>query len=391
MELLQEIKRNKWKFPLTTTRWVLIIIALIGMTVMIYRLATGLGTTTALNDQWPWGLWIAFDVMCGVALAGGGYGTALIVYVLNRKKYYPIARAALLTSLLGYVVVAIGLLMDIGQWFNFWRPFTSWGYTSVLFEVFICVTCYTLVQILEFGEIVTEKVGRKYHGYFKKALPPLLIIGIIFPTLHQSSLGGLYLIMVDKLYPLWWSPLLPFFFLLSSFFVGPAMICLEGALAQRSFNHRVPGSVYRGLVRISGGAMVLYLVLRVYDLFQRGVFPLLLRGNVETYLFLVEIIVGVMVPVIIAFSNLSANRSGLLAFGIFTSFGVVLSRINVVFTGMHRSVGGSYFPSPGEFSITLGLIAIAVLLYIFVVENFNIFGEEKKDYHQYDHWRELVE
>ncbi|RYD03124.1 hypothetical protein N752_21245 [Desulforamulus aquiferis] len=176
-----------WSFKMTPIRKLLILLAIICTVVAIFRLVTGLGIVTNLSDEWPWGLWIGFDVLTGVALAGGGYFTAIIVHVLHKDKYHAIARSAMLTSLLGYLLVMAGLFLDIGQWFNFWRPFVSWGHTSVLFEVFWCVSCYTTIQVLEFGEIFTEKVGVKWHNAFKSAMPFLLIIGIIFPTLHQSS------------------------------------------------------------------------------------------------------------------------------------------------------------------------------------------------------------
>ncbi|AEF94897.1 Polysulphide reductase NrfD [Desulfotomaculum nigrificans CO-1-SRB] len=374
--LLREIAEYKWKFRMTPTRKVLLLLGGLGIAVMIFRLATGLGLATNLNDHWPWGLWIGFDVLTGVALAGGGYGTAIIVHVLHRNKYHAIARSAMLTSLLGYLLVMAGLFMDIGQWFNFWRPFVSWGHTSVLFEVFWCVSCYTTVQVLEFFEIATEKVGTKYHSAFKKALPVLMIIGIIFPTLHQSSLGGLYLIMVDKLYPLWWSPYIGLMFLISSFFVGPAMICVETTLAGRAYNHEVPIPVLRGLVRISGVFMIIYLVLKFYDLANRGVFNLMFAGNLEGNLFLAEIILGVLIPIFIAFSGASSTRKGLLTFGILVSGGVILNRMNVVFTGMSKALGGWYFPSIMEWAVSIGLVSLGCLAYCFIAENFNILEHE---------------
>ena len=377
--LLKEIAEYKWKFTMTTTRKVLFLLAGLGIACMIFRLVVGMGLSTNLNDTWPWGLWIGFDVLTGVALAGGGYGTAIIVHVLHRGKYHPIARSAMLTSLLGYLLVMAGLFMDIGQWFNFWRPFVSWGHTSVLFEVFWCVSCYTTVQVLEFGEIVTEKVGTKYHNVFKKALPVLMIIGIVFPTLHQSSLGALYLIMVDKLYPLWWSPYIGLFFLMSSFFVGPAMTCVETTLAGRAFKHEVPIHVLRSLVRISGVFMVLYLALKLYDLVDRGVFNLMFKGNLEGNMFLLELALGIIIPIFIAFSGYSNTRKGLLTFGVLVSGGLILNRMNVVFTGMSAALGGWYFPSIMEWAVSIGLVAIGVLAYCFITENFNILDHE--DHH----------
>lgn len=366
-----------WSFRMTPIRKLLILLATICVGVSIFRLATGLGMVTNLNDDWPWGLWIGFDVLTGVALAGGGYFTAIIVHVLHRDQFHAIARGAMLTSLLGYLLVMAGLFLDIGQWFNFWRPFVSWGHTSVLFEVFWCVSCYTTVQVLEFGEIFTERVGVKWHNAFKKAMPVLMIIGIIFPTLHQSSLGGLYLVAVNKLYPLWWSTLIPYFFLISSFFVGPAMICVESTLAGSSYNHKVPIEVLRGLAKIGGYFMILYLALKIFDLSNRNVWNLVFAGNLESTLFLVELIAGVIIPILIVFSGISKSRSGLFLYGLLVSCGLILNRMNVVFTGMSGKAASSYFPSIWEWSVSIGLVSIGILAYCFIVENFNILDHKE--------------
>ncbi|WP_347490530.1 NrfD/PsrC family molybdoenzyme membrane anchor subunit [Desulfoscipio sp. XC116] len=371
---------NKWTFKMTPVRKVLIGLAAICLLVVGYRLAFGLGSATNLNDQWPWGLWIGFDVLTGVALAGGGYSTALIVHILHRNQFQPLARSAILTSLLGYLLVMGGLFLDIGRWFNFWRPFVSWGYHSVLFEVFWCISLYTMIQLLEFGEIATERVLKPFHRIIKKLMPVLLIIGVLLPTLHQSSLGGLYVIEVGKLHPLWWSMLLPPFFLLSSFFVGPAMISLETSLAGKAYNHEIPVSVLRSLIKIAGTVMLFYLVLKIGDLLYRNAFKWVFSGTLEGNMFLLEIVAGVIIPIIICFSSLSSTRKGLVAFGALTVFGVVLNRMNVVFTGMSKSLGGSYFPSVMEWVVSIGLVSIGILAYMFIVENFRIL--EKRHDHQ---------
>ncbi len=368
-----------WKFTITPTRLVLAAIAGLSILTMLVRFITGFGMLTNLSDEWPWGLWIAFDVLTGVALAGGGYSTALIVHILHRDKYHPIARGALLTSLLGYILVMLGLFLDIGQWFNFWRPFVSWGHASVLFEVFWCVSIYTTIQTLEFGEIVTEKIGVRLHGLFKKILPVLMIIGVIFPTLHQSSLGALFLIAPTKVYPLWWTEFLPVFFLMSSFFVGPAMITIESALAGNFFGHKVSTEVLSGLARISGAMMALYLLLKVYDLVSRGVFGLMFAGNFEGNMFLLEMVLGLLVPLGIVFSKWGNTKAGLTAYGVLTAGGVILNRMNTVFTSMLHYSDGAYFPSIWEFIISIGLVAIGCLCYCFIVENFNIFDHNHID------------
>ncbi|SDH32638.1 NrfD/PsrC family molybdoenzyme membrane anchor subunit [Desulfosporosinus hippei] len=367
----------KWKFKMTPMRWVFTGIAAAAIAVILVRFVLGLGATTNLNDQWPWGLWISFDVLLGVALAGGGYGTALIVYVLRRDKFYPIARSAMLTSLLGYIVVVLGLLIEVGQWFNFWRPYVSWGHASVLFEVFWCISCYTVIQILEFCEVGTEKVFKGAHKYLKKAMPVMLIIGITLPTLHQSSLGQLFYLMVGKVNPLWWTAFLPVFFLLSSFFVGAGMIVIESTLAGKALNHKVEIPVLRGLVKISAGAMILYMMLKITDMVVRGTFANAFAFDLPSIMFLSELTFGVIIPIIIAFSSLSSTRKGLIWFGILTVSGVVMNRFDVLFTGMGKYLnqyGGSYVPAVSEFVVSLGLVSIACLAYLFLAENFNILG-----------------
>lgn len=365
-----------FQFTLTPVRLVMMLLAALGLGVILVRFITGFGIVTNLNDDWPWGLWITFDVLIGVALAGGGYFTALIVHVLHNDQYLAISRSAMLTSLIGYLLVLAGLLVDIGQWFNFWRPYVSWGYSSVLFEVFICISCYTTIQLLEFGEVVTERIGVKWHTLFVKIMPVLMVMGIIFPTLHQSSLGGLYLIAVNKLYPLWWSPLLPVFFFLSSFFVGPAMICVESVFAGRAFQHTVPVPVLRGLGQIGGAMMAVYFVLKMWDLANRDMFALLMAGNLEGNLFLLEMIVGIIIPFILIFSKYTKTHKGLFIYGLLVSAGVVLNRVDVSLVGLAGQAATSYFPSIWEFITSIGFTSIGCLLYCFIAENFRILGHE---------------
>ncbi|NLI93304.1 MAG: Ni/Fe-hydrogenase cytochrome b subunit [Peptococcaceae bacterium] len=370
-----ETTRRRWSFKITPIRLVFMAIAVLAILIILIRFILGLGAITNLNDQWPWGLWIAFDVLLGVALAGGGYGTVLIVYILRRDKYYPVARSAMLTSLLGYVIVVLGLLIEVGQWFNFWRPFVSWGYDSALFEVFWCISMYTLVQVIEFCEIATEKVFRGFHKYLKKAMPVLLVLGIAIPTLHQSTLGELFYMMVGKLDILWWSVLLPPFFLLSSFFVGPGMIVLETSLSGKAFHHQVEVPVLRGLVRISASVMILYLLLKIADMAVKGTFAKAFALDFTSIMFLAELVFGVLIPIFIAFSSAANTRKGLILFGMLDVGGVILNRFNVVFTGLGgylNQYGGHYFPAWTEFAVSAGLVSIACLLYLFITENFSI-------------------
>jgi Ni/Fe-hydrogenase subunit HybB-like protein len=351
--------------------------------IVVVRLVLGLHAVTNLNDDWPWGLWIGFDVLCGVALAGGGYGTALIVHILHNDKLQPIARATMLTSLIGYILVVVGLLVEIGRWWNFWRPFWWWGYESVLFEVFVCITLYTIVQTLEICEIITEKVFRMFHKFFVAIMPILLVVGVMLPTLHQSSLGQLYVMMEGKLHPIWYTPYIFAFFFLSSFFVGPAMIAVESVLAYCAYKHLAPVPVMKTLARIGGAVMLVYLALRFGDLAYHGKLPMvweeIMAGSIEGYAFLIEIGVGIIVPLCIVFTSLVNHRFWIVVYGFLTVFGVILNRMNVVITGMMRETGSVYVPYWAEILVSVGLVTGGILVYMFLCENFNILGDESHE------------
>ncbi len=370
---------RNWSFRITWFRILLIILLLGAVAACLYRFIFGLGAVTNLNDQWPWGLWIGFDLLCGIALAGGGFSTALIVHVLHRDKYLPIARAALLTSLLGYIISLVSLFLDIGRWFNFWRPFFYWGFHSVLFEVFWCISIYTTVQILEFGDIFFEKVKfPKLKKILGALMTPLLILGIILPSLHQSSLGSLYIVAVDKLYPLWWSMLIPFFFVWSAFFLGPAMVTVEGTLASKAYGRQPELPVFQSMTKITMWMMIIYFIVKMIDLNYRGVFGMAFNGSHESNMFLIEMIVFILLPIFMyAIPAIRTKLWGVVTASLLVVVGVVFNRMNVVFTGMAKSVGGSYFPSVWEFLITLGMWSFLALAYLFIVENFSILPKEE--------------
>lgn len=361
-----------WRFTMTPTRFVLALLVLAAILVIAVRLVTGFSYVSHLTDETPWGLWIGFDVLTGVALAGGGYSTALLVGGFHYRKYAVVTRSALLTSLLGYLLVMAGLFLDIGQWFNFWRPFVFWGYHSVLFEVFWCISTYTTILSLEFYEIVTERVMRRLHACLLRALPVLVILGLIFPLMHQSSLGGLFLLLKEKMHPLWWSELLPLYFLLSSFFVGSAMVYVETDLARRAYGHEIRRTTMKSLIRVGACVMLVYLLLKLLDLSRTGGWALAFDGSLSGNLYLLELGVGVLLPLLIIFTPLADKKHGLLAYAWLVVIGLVLNRMNCVFTALYTT--GDYFPSVFEFAVTIGLCAAGCLAYCFLVENFNVIG-----------------
>lgn len=370
---------QRWSFELTPFRKLLIALSIIGVVLLFYRLYAGLAVTN-LNDQWPWGLWIGVD-LSAIALAGTGYSVAVLANILNIKKYKTVARHSLLISFLAYTYVLLVLIIEIGRWDNFWRPFVSWGYHSPLFEVFMCIAGYMLMQFLEFAEIVTEKIGQKWHKVVAFVMPVVVILAALLPFGHQASLGAIYLIVPGKLDPLWFSELLPWFFLISSFFVGPAVIALETFRVDKKYNLNFDESIIKSLLKVSGYIMLGYLVLKVYDLASRGVLGRAFSGTWEANMFILEMLVGVVLPIIICFTPWLNRRQGQIVFCVGAIIGVILSRINVVFTGMYRALGPGYVPSLMEWLLTICLLALILVIYLFVIENFNIFTKWEKKGH----------
>ena len=370
---------ERWTFKFTPIRVAMIGFAALAALAMGYRLIMGLESVTNLNDDWPWGLWKAIAVFSGIALAGGGFSMAFLVHVLKIQGLKPVARMTLCASMIAYFLGLLGLFLEIGRWFNVYVPFYSWGHESPMFETFFCIASYTVIQSLEFCEIVTEKIFRKIHWFFVKIFPALVVIGVMLPTMHQSTLGTLYLLAEGKLSPLWWSPIIFVLFLISSVYVGPASVAVISVLNDKSLGHRLPVAPMRLAAQIGASLMIIYLVLRIGDLVARNQLGAALSGTTESCLLLTEIILGLIIPLVIVFSPLGKTRGGLITYGVLTCFGVLLNRSNTVLIGMWENAGGvQYFPSALECLIISGLVVIALLGYIFLCENFSLLGEKEE-------------
>jgi Ni/Fe-hydrogenase subunit HybB-like protein len=221
---------------ITVWRAIFAAIMLVGLYATYRRIMYGLGGVTNLSDRFPWGLWIAFDILCGVGLAAGGFTLVAIVHIFNVERYKPILRPAILTAFLGYTLVVVALLYDLGRPDRLWHPVVMWNPHSAMFEVAWCVMLYTTVLFLEFIPVVLEKFGwHKPLGWIHNISVPLMIAGVLLSTLHQSSLGTLFLIVPEKMYPLWYSPILPLLFYISAIAVGLAMTIFESWHSSRAF------------------------------------------------------------------------------------------------------------------------------------------------------------
>jgi Ni/Fe-hydrogenase subunit HybB-like protein len=344
--------------------------------VALYRYLSGLGAISNLSDAFPWGLWISFDLLCGVALGAGAFTTAFMVYILGAERYRPLLRPAILTGFLGYLMVIVALLVDLGRPERIWHLLIYWNPHSVLFEVGWCVMLYTTVLALEFSPVLFERLGLKTPLRIIHAITiPLIIAGVLLSTLHQSSLGSMFLAMPNKVYALWYSPLLPVFFFLTAVAVGPSMVILEATISARALRRKLEFDLLIGMSRIIPIALGLYLVLRIADVVVAGEVGLLFDARVETLLFWTEMLVGIVAPLVL-FLTPSGHRNPSRLFGAASLViaGVVLNRFDVSLLAFAHSTGATYVPHWMEITITTGILSGGVIAYWLVARFFPLFG-----------------
>lgn len=389
--------KNKF---LTGGVMVLIVLAINGIAFALGRIFFGLGAVTNLNDQYPWGLWIGVDVAAGVALAAGGFTSAALGHVMHRENYHAIVRPALLTAMLGYTFVAFGVVIDIGRWYYIWHPMIYWNGNSPLFEVGMCVMIYVTVLYIEFLPIVTERFMGRVHlkGLLAFLTRPLenvlrildrmlgktmfifIIAGIVLSTLHQSSLGTLMIIAGPKVHPLWQTPVLPLLFFLSAVAVGFPMVIFESLLAARSFKLKPEMDILSKLGKFVAPILGIYLAFKIGDMVIRETFVYLTTPTTASIMFLVEVIVGVVIPIRM-FMSRTVLKSPLWLFVASSCviFGVLLNRVNTFIVAYTPPFAEkAYFPSFGELSVTIGFAALLVLIYRTLVIIFPVISVHKE-------------
>lgn len=339
------------------------------------RLFLGLGAATNLSDAFPWGLWIGFDVLCGVGLAAGGFTVCAVVYIFNLERFHAIARPAILTAFLGYGLVAVAITLDIGRPWRIWHPLRFWNHSSVMFEVAWCVTLYLTVLALEFSPVVFERLKWNWALKLHRVVAiPLVIAGVLLSTLHQSSLGSLYLIVPTKLHPLWYTPMLPWLFYFSAVGIGMAMVIVESTLSKRAFGKELEMDLLDTLGKAVVVVMGCYGLFRMWDLNYRGNIQWLMDPSQETILFYLEMALMVVAPVaLLSWRKVRAKPALLFTGALCAVLGFVLNRLNVAITGMQRGSGVNYFPTWMEWSLTLSLVAAGFTIFALAVKYLPVF------------------
>jgi Ni/Fe-hydrogenase subunit HybB-like protein len=343
------------------------------------RYFRGLGAVSNMTDQFPWGLWIGFDCLCGVMLAAGGFIMCGAVYLFNVERLHSVVRPAVLTAFLGYVLFIVGLLFDLGRPWYIWHQLIYMNPHSVMFEVGMCVMTYTTVLFFEFLPNVFEALKWPTPiKWIKRIYPVLIVLGILLSTLHQSSLGSLYLIMPSKLHPFWYSPALPFFFFGSAVAVGLAMTIFESTQSAKVFGRQLELPV---LVTLGGALLValwVNLLLRFEDYFHRGLLKQIFKPSYEAYFLWLELVLTFALPIaILSFKKARLSPQWLYLASIFTVLGFITNRLNIALIGFETYVGHHYVPKWTEFSITLMIVAMGFALFGVAVKYLPIFGEEE--------------
>ena len=358
-------------------RGVFYLIVATGLVLTVVRFAKGLGAVTNLSDQYPWGLWKAFNVLAAVGLGGAGFTVMGTVYVCNAKKFRPIVRPAVLIAFLAYSSVAVALAIDIGRPWAIWHPLVMWNPSSVLFDVAWCLMLYTVVLVLEGSGMIFEKAGwRRLLAAQRAVTLPVVVVGVILSTLHQSSLGSLFLIVPGKLHVLWYTPMLPVLFFISAVGAGLAMVIVLSRLSASTFRIRLDLPLLRDLAHVLVAVLGIYFGLRLFDLAQRGALGTAFGLSYESLMFLFEFLLGVVVPgIMLCSGRVRSQPRRLYAASLLVVAGLVVNRLNVSITGFEMAQGGHYVPTFSEVAITLMLVALAFVAFRTAVRFLNVYPE----------------
>jgi Ni/Fe-hydrogenase subunit HybB-like protein len=372
MSAYQPLKR-----PIVTLPFLALgVVALIGTYFLAQRFMHGMGIVTNLNGGYAWGVWVVYDVVVGTALACGGYALAITVYVMNKGKYHPLMRPALLASLLGYGLGGIGAMIDMGRWWQFYNIFTPWhmNFNSVMLEVGLCVATYILVLCIEFAPTLLEKIGAK--GAVKtlnKVLFLFIALGVLLPTMHQSSLGSMLIAMGYKVHPLWQSlHLQPLLAILTALTMGFAVVVFEASFSAVGFRRPSETPLLAGLGKAIVGLIAAYLVIRFGVIVVQGKLGLIFAGDLGSLMFLLETALFIFPLVVLSSTKYRGHGPLLLWASVSMLFAGSLYRFNAFLITYDPGPGYSYFPSTPEIMVTAGMVALEIMAFLFVVKKFPV-------------------
>jgi Ni/Fe-hydrogenase subunit HybB-like protein len=365
---------------LTRGYFVLLTLAAIGIALTVWRFAVGLGPATALNDGYPLGLWIALDVVTGTALACGGYAVALVVYIFNKGKYHPLVRPAILTSALGYTIAGASVAVDLGRPWNMWKIPTyvwDWNLNSSLLEVALCIMAYVFVLWIELSPALLQNAKNKFlvgfRNFVEKALIWIIALGILLPTMHQSSLGSLMMLAGPKLHPLWLTGWLPLLFLMTCLAMGYSAVVFESVFSSAAFGRKPDTPMLINLQKIAAWGGLAFVVVRLTDLAINGNLRYAARLDLYGTMFWIENALWIL-PLAMMLATPRPNLGSLFRGAIVVAMAGAVYRFDTYLVAFNPGPGWHYFPSVPEMFISIGLIALELAIYVAIVKRFPILG-----------------
>jgi Ni/Fe-hydrogenase subunit HybB-like protein len=376
MEKLTPIEGKIWTKPFQ----VLTALAIISAILIIKRFIFGLGDVTNLNDGYPWGLWIVYDVVTGTAIACGGYAMALLVYIFNRGTYHPLVRSALTVSMFGYTLAGVAIFIDVGRYWQLHNVFMPNYYNpnSAMFEVATCIALYIVVMWIEFSPAFLEKLQKvKLLKTVNRLMFIFIALGVLLPTMHQSSLGTLMIAAGEKLSPLFQTMFIPLLFLISAITMGYSMVIFESIYSSKGLNRLLEMPMLANLSKLMPWLLIVFLVIRFGDIIYRGEFGLMFNFDLASIMFLIETLMF-LVPAIILFSEKNRSSSQKL----FISSAVIilagsLYRFDTFIVVFNPGHGYHYFPAFQELMITIGIIALEIMAYLIFVKRLPVLPKVK--------------
>ena len=369
--------------------WVLLAFMALAGLLALYRYAFGVGAISNLSNSYPWGFWVSFDLFTGIAISSGAFIIAAIIYIFELKEFKPMLRAVLLTALLGYIMEAMALMVELGHPERIWYFFIHQNWTSFLLFIGLYVMIYIAIMAAEFSPAVFERLGwKKPRDFFNRAMKPLVIVGVVISILHQGSLGALLLIQPTKLFPLWWTPFLPVLFFVSAIAIGLAMTIFESSLSSRYFKRGLEIPLLEKLAAIIPWVLGLYLVLKFGELFFSGDVQYLFNSGTMSVLFWSEILVGVLFPMIwFAFKRNRKSAGGLFIGAVALLLGMILNRFAVSWFAVKHADSitylptfmgpATYYPSWTEIAVSIGIFSFGILAFGLAVTYLPVFEPEE--------------
>jgi Ni/Fe-hydrogenase subunit HybB-like protein len=364
----------------TPTTVFLGLLVLIAGVLLLKRFVFGMGSVANMNDGYPWGIWVAYDVVVGSALACGGYSMALLVYIFNKGEYHPLVRPALMGSIFGYTLAGVSVIFDLGRYWNFWHIFWP-GYSnvhSVMFEVALCISIYIAVMWIELSPAFLEKLGMKdIMKKLNRLMFFFIALGVLLPSMHQSSLGSLLVVMGYQVNAMWQTPLLPVLYLLSAITMGFAVVIFEAALSSQGFKRPMEMDILPRIANVMKQVLIAYLVVRIITLVMAGGLGNAFKPSWMALWFWIEMALFIAPIVLLATPEKRRSPQKLFLAACAMILAGSIYRFNGFLVGYETGPNWHYFPALQELLITIGVIAFEILAYIVFVRRFPILPREE--------------